>query len=375
MRLKHSRFLKLSLLTVSLFSTTLIASPGAHGPNGEHLDQNSSKGNGELGRQADGSVLMPMKHQALLDIRTQFAEVTAANKHVQLHGIVKPHPDGFAIIQPSSDGRLDAPEKGMYTSGTLVKAGEILGYIRYQYTAFDLASQTSELVAVRNQIAQTNRDVERLRKLGDLASKQEREQLETQLTTFKQQESVLKQGIEKSEALIAPIDGVLVNKSVSRGQWVEAGKTLFEIVSPRKFIVEATTSNTNLLSKFTTAEITQFPNVKLNYAGYSPELVNGLIHANFESLNNTDNNLLINKPVTIKAPLNETIEGIVLPAKAVVLSANNLPQVWIKLSAERFLPQIVEYQELEPGYVVITKGLGADNRVVVEGSSLLNQVR
>ena len=130
-----------------------------------------------------------------------------------------------------------------------------------------------------------------------------------------------------------------------------------------------------MLSKFTTAEITQFPNVKLNYAGYSPELVNGLIHANFESLNNTDNNLLINKPVTIKAPLNETIEGIVLPAKAVVLSANNLPQVWIKLSAERFLPQIVEYQELEPGYVVITKGLGADNRVVVEGSSLLNQVR
>ena len=376
MRLKHSRFLKLSLLSVSLISTTLIASPGAHGPNGEHLDQNSSKGNGELGRQADSSVLMPMKHQALLNIRTQFAEVTTANKHVQLLGIVRPHPDGFAIIQPSSDGRLDAPEQGMYTSGTSVKAGEILGYIRYQYTAFDLASQTSELVAVRNQIAQTNRDVQRLRKLGDLASMQEREQLETQLTTFKQQESVLKQGIEKSEALIAPIDGVLVNKSVSRGQWVEAGKTLFEIVSLRKFVVEATTSNSNLLSKFTTAEITQLPNVKLNYKGYSPELVNGLIHANFESLNSADNkNLYINKPVTLKAPLSETIEGIVLPAKAIVLSANNLPQVWIKLSAERFLPQIVEYEELEPGFVVITKGLGADNRVVVEGSSLLNQVR
>lgn len=375
MKLNHSSFFKLILLTVSLFSTTLIASPGAHGPNGEHLDQNSNKGNGELGRQADGSILMPMKHQALLNIRTQFAEVTTAYKHVQLHGIVRPHPDGFAIIQPSSDGRLDAPKQGMYTSGTSVKAGEILGYIRYQYTAFDLASQTSELVAVRNQIAQTNRDVERLRKLGDLASKQEKEQLETQLTTLKQQESVLKQGIEKSEALIAPIDGVLVNKSVSRGQWVEAGKTLFEIVSPRKFVVEATTSNTNLLSKFTTAEITQLPNVKLNYKGYSPELVNGLIHANFESLNGANNNLLINKPVTLKAPLNETIEGIVLPAKAVVLGANNLPQVWIKLSAERFLPQIVEYEDLESGVLVITKGLGADNRVVVEGSSLLNQVR
>lgn len=376
MRLKPSKFISLSLLSVSLISATLLASPGAHGPNGEHLDQNSSKGNGELGRQADGSVLMPMKHQALLNIRTQFAVTTTASKHVQLHGIVKPHPDGYAIIQPSSDGRLDAPEQGMYTSGTWVKAGDVLGHIRYQYTAFDLASQTSELVAVRNQIAQTNRDVQRLKNLGDLASKQELEQLETQLTIFKQQESVLKQGLETSEALIAPIDGLLVNNSVSKGQWVEAGKTLFEIVSPSKFVVEATTSNANLLSKLSTAKITQLPKVTLNYTGSSPELVNGLIHANFELLNSDESlNIQINKPVTLQAPVNETVEGILLPAKAVVLSANNLPQVWIKLSAERFLPQLVEYEELEPGVVVITNGLGADNRVVVESSSLLNQVR
>ncbi|GAB5381588.1 MAG: hypothetical protein Alis3KO_07880 [Aliiglaciecola sp.] len=376
MRLKHSKFLSLSLLSASLISATLFASPGAHGPNGEHLDQKASKGNGEFGRQADGSVLMPMKHQALLNIRTQFAEASTAVKHVQFHGIVKPHPDGFAIIQPSSDGRLDAPEQGMYTSGTSVKAGDVLGYIRYQYTAFDLATQSSELVAVRNQIEQTYRDTERLRKLGDLASKHRLEQLETQLKIFKQQEKVLQQGIEKSEALIAPIDGVLVNKSVSRGQWVEAGKTLFEIVSPSRFVVEATTSNASLLSQLTTAQITQLPDVTLNYTGASPELVNGLIHANFESLNNAEiPNIQINKPVTLQAPVKEPVEGIVLPAEAVVLSANNLPQVWIKLSAERFLPQIVEFEELEPGVVVITNGLGADNRVVVEGSSLLNQVR
>lgn len=371
-----SKFLSLSLLSVGLFCTPLLASPGAHGPNGEHLDQNTNKDNGELGRQADGSVLIPMKHQALLNIQTEFAAVTKANKHVKMHGLVKPHPDGFAIIQPSSDGRLDAPEKGMYISGASVKAGDILGYIRYQYTAFDLASQTSELVAVRNQIAQTNRDVQRLKSLGDLASQQELERLETQLTIFKQQESVLKQGLEMSEALIAPIDGILVNNSVSRGQWVEAGETLFEIVSPRRFVVEATISNAKLLNELTTAQMAQLPNVTLNYTGSSPELVNGLIHANFESLNNDVNlNIQINKPVTLQAAINKVIEGIVLPAKAVVLSANNLPQVWIKLSAERFLPQIVEYEELEPGVVMITNGLGADNRVVVQGSSLLNQVR
>lgn len=339
MRLKHAILFGLLsaclIAATSLASFSSLASPGAHGPNGEHLEQSSNKEIGELGKQADGSVLMPMKHQALLNIRTEFAVATTANKHVQLHGIVKPHPDGFAMIQPSSNGRFDAPEQGMYISGASVKAGEVLGYIRYQYTAFDLASQTSELVAVRNQIAQTNRDVQRLRNLGDLASKQELEQLETQLTTFKQQETVLKQGIEKSESLIAPIDGVLVNNSVSRGQWVEAGKTLFEIVSPSQFVVEATLNNASLLSEFTTAKIVQSPNVTLNYKGFSPELINGLIHANFESVNSVENlNIQINKPVTLQAPISKKIEGIVLPAKAIVLSANNLPQVWIKLSAE-----------------------------------------
>jgi len=368
--------IKLSLyLFLGLFSTSLLASPGAHGPDGEHLDQNS-KANGGIGRQADGSILMPMKHQALLNIRTQFVTVTSANKHIQLHGLVKPHPDGYAIIQPSSDGRLDAAEQGLPTSGTKVKAGDILGYIRYQYTAFDLASQTSELVAVRNQIDQTNRDVERLTRLGDLASRQKLEQLQTQLTIFEQQEKVLQQGLEKSEALIAPISGVLINNSVTRGQWVEAGKTLFEIVSPEKIVVEAETSDFSLLDKLSTARVEQLPELTLSYLGFSPETVNGLVHANFENQSGINKfHLLLNQTVTIQALLDETIEGIVLPAKAVVLSPNNLPQVWIKLSAERFLPQIVEYQQLEPGVVVITNGLGADNRVVVEGTSLLNQVR
>ena len=363
------------IAALSFFSSVLMASPGAHGPNGEHLDQNT-KTNGEIGRQADGSVIMPMKHQALLNIKTQFATINTAKKHVRLEGLVRPHPDGYAIIQPSSDGRVDATELGLPTSGTRVKAGDVLGYIRYQYTAFDLASQTSELVEVSNQIEQTNRDVKRLTRLGDLASKQKLEQLQTELRILQQQEQVLQRGLEKSEALIAPISGTLINNSVTRGQWVEAGKTLFEIVSPSKVIVEAATSDFDLLDKLTVASVVQVPNLELNYLGYSPKTVNGLAHANFESqTSDKAAHLLLDQTITLQAPIAQEVQGIVLPATAVVLSANNLPQVWIKVSAERFLPQIVEYQPLEPGVVVITKGLGAHNRVVVKGTSLLNQVR
>lgn len=57
------------------------------------------------------------------------------------------------------------------------------------------------------------------------------------------------------------------------------------------------------------------------------------------------------------------------------MNNNNQPQVWIKLTAERFLPQRVQLVELSGTEVMITHGLGADNRVVVQGATLLNQVR
>ncbi|WP_348772457.1 efflux RND transporter periplasmic adaptor subunit [Pseudoalteromonas luteoviolacea] len=370
------RLLRTIALSLSMCSLTILASPGAHGPNGEHLEQKQNKASGDLGRQADGSVRMPMKHQALLGIRTQFVVETTAKKHVRLDAIAKPHPDGYAKIQSSSDGRLDAPEAGILPSGTRVHAGDILGLIRYQDTAYELASQNSELIAIRNQIAQTHRDVSRLKKLGDLASKQALEQLETELLSFRQQAAALQEGLEKPEVLIAPISGLLVNHMVSRGQWVEAGERLFEIISADKLLIEASTSDPSLPNRLESAEVMTRPDLSLRYVGHSPQLVNGLVHLNFELQHSSDKtDVLINQDLSVQVQINELLKGIVVPASAVVLSQNNLPQVWIKLSAERFLPQPIKYEHLQPGFVLITQGLGADNRVVIEGASLLNQVR
>jgi len=85
--------------------------------------------------------------------------------------------------------------------------------------------------------------------------------------------------------------------------------------------------------------------------------------------------LAVGQPVTVLAQSENRIRGIVLPAEAVVKNAANEPVVWIKLSAERYLPQPVRYQALDSRSVVITNGLSADNRVVVQGASLIAQIR
>ena len=81
------------------------------------------------------------------------------------------------------------------------------------------------------------------------------------------------------------------------------------------------------------------------------------------------------QPVTVIATLRERVKGIVLPAQAVVRNAANEPIVWIKSGAERYIPQPVQYQALDAQSVVVTAGLGADNRIVVQGAPLIAQIR
>jgi len=85
--------------------------------------------------------------------------------------------------------------------------------------------------------------------------------------------------------------------------------------------------------------------------------------------------IAIGQPVTVIVALNERIQGVVLPAQAVVRNPANEPIVWIKSGAERFIPQPVQYRPLDASTVVVTQGLSADNRVVVQGAPLIAQIR
>jgi len=59
----------------------------------------------------------------------------------------------------------------------------------------------------------------------------------------------------------------------------------------------------------------------------------------------------------------------------VVRNPTNEPVVWIKSGAERFIPQPVRFRPLDAQTVVVTGGLGVDNRVVVQGAPLIAQIR
>ncbi len=64
-----------------------------------------------------------------------------------------------------------------------------------------------------------------------------------------------------------------------------------------------------------------------------------------------------------------------LPAQTLARGPANEPVVWIRAGAERFIAQPVRWQPLDAERIVVTHGLGADNRVVVQGAGLIAQIR
>ena len=69
------------------------------------------------------------------------------------------------------------------------------------------------------------------------------------------------------------------------------------------------------------------------------------------------------------------MRGILLPRASVGKSANGESEVWVHVSAERFVPRKVRMQPVDGANVAVVQGLHADERVVSEGAPLLAQIR
>ena len=86
-----------------------MAAPGAHGPNGEHLDAPGAAGNASgLARLPDGSVNVPKAAQRRMGVRTVLAPVSEAPVTFELPGRVVADPNASGRVQAVHGGRIEA---------------------------------------------------------------------------------------------------------------------------------------------------------------------------------------------------------------------------------------------------------------------------
>jgi hypothetical protein len=373
-RLSYFRFqLVVLAMASSLFAW---AGPGAHGPNGEHLDHESSSFTGGLARLPDGSVNVPKLAQRRMGLRTQLVLESEAAATIQLPGRVVADPNASGQVQATHGGRIEPGPRGLPIAGQPVKQGEVLAWVRHHAEPFALAaqqSQRSELKAARELAEQRLR---RLLSLEGTVPRKEIDAVQIDVQSLTEREQRIAASLDAREPLRAPVSGVIARADIKAGQIVDTREVLIEVVDPARLMVEASTPDVLLASRLGGAHLVGVENVKLQLVGAARSLRDGMLPLNFQvSVSAGALPLAVGQPVTLVAVLKERRKGIVLPASAIVRSPSNEPVVWIKSGAERFISQPVQIQPLDASTVLVTQGLAADNRVLVQGAALVAQIR
>lgn len=369
----------LSLVLLGSWSSNATAGPGAHGPNGEHLDAPSGPVLGSaLARLPDGSVNVPKLAQRRMAIRTLLAPESEAAATTELPGRVIIDPNAGGRIQPVHGGRLEAGPRGLPVVGQRVTKGDVLAYVRHHAEPFAVGAQQAQLAELQAQRKLAQQRVIRLEMLEGTVPRKDLEAAHQEAASLLEREGRIGQSLSAREALVSPIDGVIARSDAALGQVLEARDVVFEVVDPARLMVEASTADPALAGAVATATLQGIEGVHLRLVGAARVLRDGVLPLIFLAKPGPDVTTLplaVGQPVLVLAQTRQRIKGIVLPATAVVRNPSNEPIVWIKSGPERFIPQPVQFRYLDSRTVVVTQGLSADNRVVVQGAPLIAQIR
>jgi len=367
-----------ALSAIALTSVLAHAGPGAHGPNGEHLDGSETPAAGGLARLADGTVNIPKLAQRRMGIQTLVGVESETARTVELPARVIVDPNASGRIQSTHGGRIEPGPKGLSVLGQKVKKGDVLGYVHHHAEPYALGNQQALLAEIKAQRLTAERKAQRLVSLEGTVPRKDIEAAQAETESLISKEKSIGNSLAMREALVAPVTGVISKSELTVGQIVEPKDVLIEVVDPTRVMVEATTADATISSSVKAASLQGMNGITLSFMGGAKSYREGLLPMVFSVKSHNPQTplpLAIGQPVTVVAQLPQQIKGIVLPAQALSKNATNEPIVWVKLSAERYLQQPVQYQTLNASQIVVTQGLSPNNRVVVQGAAMMSQIR
>ena len=227
------------------------------------------------------------------------------------------------------------------------------------------------------QVDRSEKPFERLRELADTVPKKEIEAAESEVASLSGRMAAVGGGLNNREALIAPVSGVIALSNAVIGQVVEPRELIFELVDPDSLHVEALAYEVLMPDQVASATLAAGgKSVALNFIGASRRLREQSLPLMFENHEaGAGLALPLGLPVKVQVQLKAQVSGLPVPLAALSRSQANEVMVWVKVAPERFVPRAVQTTPFDGVRVMVTQGLAAGDRVVVQGANLISQVR
>lgn len=335
-------------------------------------------------RQPDGSVFLPKPAQRQFGVRTLPVQAASLAKATELAGKVVMDPNAGGRVQAAVAGRIEPGPRGLPEVGQPVHKGEILAWVVPVNGAMERSAQLAQLAELRAAKTLAERRVARLTELSDTVPRKEIEAAQAEAASLGERIAALAAGLAGRDALVAPAAGVIASSLALAGQVVEPRELVFEVVDPSRLRIEALAYDAGEAADIAAASLAVGEQrVPLRFVGASRSLRDQALPLQFAletkawaaSTAPPLAQLAIGQPVRVIVQSKSRIEGFAVPSSALVKSPANQTIVWVKTAPERFEPRVVGTAPLDGAQVAVTSGLAGGDRVVVQGATLINQVR
>ena len=285
-----------------------------------------------------------------------------------------PDPNASGLVQASVGGRLYPPPGGFKPLGSRVKAGDVLAYVRPPLPLADLTQQQQQARELDQQITIVTRKVERLRSIERVIAKSQLEDAELELKGLETRRANLDRAERASEALIAPVAGVIASANAVSGQMADPNAVIFHIVDPAALWIEALSYEAIEIAGPARGVRTDGRVLELAHVGTGLGDRNQAVPITF-AIHSQGSNARVGQFVTVLATTTEERSGIAVPREAVLRGANGQSLVYEHTNAERFVAREVRVEPLDGTHVLIVAGIAPGRRIVTQGAELLNQIR
>jgi hypothetical protein len=295
----------------------------------------------------------------------------------EIPGHVITNPGTGTTVSATLAGVIEANDGAYPYLGMRIRAGDVLGYLRPTMTVSEQAQIQARIQQLANLISLTEKQIERLQEVLFVRYRLNKiEALKVQMDGNRRELTALQDSLERREALRATSDGVISHVATNVGGIVSQGQVVFEIVDPRALWVEAAAYDPAIAAdiKSASAQTSDGRTLSLEFVGGGLVLDNQAIPLRFRVVDPPDG-LSVGKPVTVIVRQSHTVEGLPVPAASVIRDGDGRSIVWERLSAESFMPRQVHAVRVAGNTMVVQSGLSDGARVVVDGATILNQVR
>jgi len=336
--------------------------------------------------QPEDAISLLKEQQWRLGVRSEPILHDTFVHRVKVAATVEAPPERRVIVTTSVSGRV-APtaERAIPLLGEHVSAGEVLAVIQAPLSgdASDLAAAESEHVRTRQELSLAEAELARSKALvaADAAPARRVEEAEARLAAATAAHDAAHRltvgdGLGPEMKLRSPIDGVVVAVATGLGEFVEAGGAVITILDPSLVWIRGWIPEASLIS------LPPSPEAILDIPGdpgdggerigrpifLSPELdAQSRTASVVYAVDNRSGRLRVGQAVGLGLETIRREESVVVPSSALV-DEHGYPVVFIQTGGETFIKRNVTLGGDDGQLCVVTEGVLAGERVVVNSA-------